>query len=215
MSKFEQYLDEMALPRDEDLSKVYYHGTNTKSAIEGIMKNGITAPDLTDRKGFLKPREGKVYMTPDLHYAAMYCMGYNGAGHEFYDKEFKRNEQFGYMCVIDGKQLADIEPDEDSIGEFIAYKKVQWLTDMAHRLLSRGALDKIYDGKVAYQARAGKTLVKKMTDKQKLELISLGAHIAHHGTIIPSQIWKFDKLNSVHLKSDSSNFFDLAEKIKG
>lgn len=215
MSLFDKFLIEMAAARNIDKNKTYYHGTPTEAAINGIIKNGITAPDLTDRKGFLKPVKGKVYLTPDLKYAITYCLGANILGHEYYDKEFKRSERYGYICVISGNELIDIQPDEDSVGEFVAYKKVTWLTNLAHRVLTTNTLNKIYDGEYSWWAKAGKTLVNKMTDDQKLELISLGAHIAHEGTIRPYEYWKFDKLNSVKLKSDGSNFFELAEKIKG
>lgn len=213
---FKQYISEMAVPRQEDLSKTYYHGTSTEKAIDGIIKNGINPPDLTFKpKNNLTPVEGKVYITPELRYAIIYAIGGDMLGSKWYDPEFKRNEQYGYLVVIDGNQLKDIQPDEDGLGELLYDKKApNWLQKLAQLNLAPSTLNKISQGEYSYFAKAGKVLVKKMSDQQKLEIISLGTHIAHTGNIQYKEIWKFDKLKTEQLEKDGSNFFKLAEKIK-
>lgn len=59
-------LVEMAAPRKSDLAKKYYHGFSSDKPLKGIIAHGLQAPDLTDKKGNLKPVEGKVYITPNI-----------------------------------------------------------------------------------------------------------------------------------------------------
>jgi hypothetical protein len=217
MLTFKQFIAEMAAPRLEDKAKVYYHGTSKEVSISGIMKHGINPPDLTlTKKHNLTPVEGKVYITPDLRYAIIYCIGGDMLGSKWYDPEFKRNERYGYLVVIDGNNIKDIQPDEDGIGELIYNKKApSWLMNLANRKLTTTTLRRMADGEYEYFAKAGKILVQLMTDEQKLEIISLGTHIAHTGNIGYKEIWKFDKAKTEQLEKDGSNFFTLAEKIKG
>jgi hypothetical protein len=63
-------------------------------------------------------------------------------------------------------------------------------------------------------AHAGKKLLPLMTDEQKLQLISLGAHVAHTGKLIPSAAYKIDGHKIGELRRDGSNFFDVAEKVR-
>ena len=65
LNELENYY-KMAIPRDEDKLKTYYHGTSTDKAAKSILKNGISVPDLTTRSGSLRPMEGKVYITPNM-----------------------------------------------------------------------------------------------------------------------------------------------------
>ena len=100
---------------DLDPRKVYYHGTSEKAA-RGIMRNGIQPPDLTvNPRHALSPVKGKVYITPHLKYALV-----NGS----------------HIFVIPGKELREIQPDEDSIGEMISKRKPRWLHDLAEEVLS-------------------------------------------------------------------------------
>jgi len=73
----------------------------------------------------------------------------------------------------------------------------------------------VHSGEYAYQAKIGKVLVKRMSDPQKLELIANhGAHIAHHGEIIPDEAYRIDRDKTHLLNRDGSNFFEHAERIK-
>lgn len=203
-----------ALPRQADIVKIYYHGTPKIDSGESILINGIKPPDLQNRKKQMTtPVEGKVYLTPHIDYAIIYCIGANMAGHSLPEKWINENP-FGYLFIIDGKSLIDIQPDEDSVGEMIYNKKIEWLNIMAKNYLTSNQLDKVMDGEYRYWAQSGKKLLKNMSDMQKLYLIDNGAHIAHTGRIIPSQAWKFDKNLCPDLKKDGSNFFRLAQRIK-
>lgn len=205
-------LFEMALPRDEDLHRVYYHGAEDFSLFEKIKTQGLKAPEILNPKRSLAPQQGKVYITPHLHYAMIYAIGGDLAGTNA-PAHWLKDKPFGLLCVIKGSKLKDIVPDEDSIGELIWKKKPAWLFNFASRNLGDATFKKVMDGDYVSWARAGKTLVKKLSDAQKLELIDNGAHIAHDGGLMVSEIWKFDKHLCPQLKQDGSNFFELAEKM--
>jgi hypothetical protein len=229
----------MAMPREVDFNKTYYHGTSKEENAKSILQNGIQPPDLTlKKKHKLTPEKGKVYITPALDYALIYALGYNMAGQDIsdqYDVKEKK-EIYGYIFVIDGKQLKDIQPDEDGVGEilydYVAMKngkstlagsglnkeqlsKLKWLDDLAKYVLTPLQYQKVirYDDYADF-AVAGKKLNKYMSEQQKLELIDAGAHIAHEGKIDFKECWRIDKRRSQELNRDGSNFFQIAEKIR-
>jgi hypothetical protein len=135
-------------------------------------------------------------------------------GQEMSDRAIGSFGQYGFLTVIYGNQMTDVQPDEDSVGEMIHDKKFYWLNDLATKYLSPSAIQKIMGGEYAYWARAGKTLMKRLSDAQKHELIDAGAHVAHGGALQPDEIWKFDKKRCQELEKDGSNFFDIAVRIK-
>jgi hypothetical protein len=217
----------MAAPRQSDLAQVYYHGTPKEENAKSIMANGINAPDLSTRSGYLKPVEGKVYITPKISYASTYAIGGSMAGHKVSDWMLKDYGQYGYVFVIDGQQLKDIQPDEDSVGEMISNGEAYWLDDLARDALEyedyddegqglgyNGLYDAVMGGEYDAWASAGKIVLDSMTDGQKLELIDLGAHVAHTGNLTPKEVWRFDRNRTIELAKDGSNFFDLAERIQ-
>lgn len=214
--RFRKYLKEMAMPRELDLKKTYYHGTSKDKLAQGILKKGINPPDLTTKKKTnLTPVEGKVYITSNLEYALIYALGANMIGStSLPDFMIKKGEDNMYLFVIDGKQLKDIQPDEDSVGEMIMNKKPMWLYKFADKVLSTSIMNKIMDGEYEYWAKGGKQLLKKMSDEQKLKLIDAGAHIAHTGALKPKEAWILPKTENHKLKKDGSNFFKVAKKIK-
>jgi hypothetical protein len=219
-----ELLSEMAAPRQSDLERVYYHGTAKKENAKSIIANGINPPDLSTRSGYLKPVEGKVYITPKISYASIYAIGGDMAGRKVPDWILKDYGQYGYIFVIDGQQLKDIQPDEDSVGEMISNGEVDWLDDLARDVLEyedyddevgyNGLYDAVMGGEYNAWAAAGKIVLDSMTDEQKLELIDLGAHVAHTGNLMPKETWRFDRNRTVELAKDGSNFFDLAERIQ-
>jgi hypothetical protein len=221
-------------PTEEMVSKKWYHGTSKESNAKKIMEEGLQPPDLTDRHGWLKPVEGRVYLTEDLSYALIYAVGANMVGTELPNSILEDDGQYGYLFVVEGSQLADIQPDEDSVGEKL-YEllknlekekrgitispntdkdKYWWLIYKAKQYLSASFLRKFLDGDMIYQARAGKTLMKYLSDKQKLQLISDGAHIANQGGLIPAEVWKIDKERCSEFQKDGSNCFEIAERIR-
>lgn len=213
MNKFNYYL-EMAATRTIDKDKTYYHGFGLKGNLESIIKDGLKAPELKPGRGnALTPVRGKVYITPELKYAIIYCIGGDMLGIKLRDSEIEKTPK-GYLCIISGKKLLDIQPDEDSIGEMIYKKKPEWLLKMAQNNLTPNQYKNVMNGEYDAWAVAGKKLVKIMSDNQKYELIDNGAHVAHEGNILPDEIWEFDKTLNEQLKSDGSNFFELAKRIK-
>jgi len=214
--RFKQYIHEMAMPRELDLKKTYYHGTSKDKFGEGILKKGINPPDLTTKKkNNLTPVEGMVYITPNLEYALIYALGANMIGSKSLpDFMTKKGEENMYLFVIDGKQLKDIQPDEDSIGEMIMKKKPKWIWELADAVLSYDVMDRVMDGEYEYWAKAGKILLKNMTDEEKLKLIDAGAHIAHTGSLKPKEAWILPKAENHRLNKKGSNFFKIAKRIK-
>lgn len=242
MKTFGDYL-EMAAPRSKDRARKYYHGTDREEAGTAILREGIRVPDLTTRKGKLKPREGKVYVTQNLRYAIMYALGGNMLGSNFWlnnmgnTTEFWKNQngRYGYLFEISGKDFIDIEPDEDSVGEMFAaaagsgiadfhdtyeIANLKWLVDLANYAVKVGAMTRLqlkrakgYDD-YGDLAVLGKKLIPLMSDVQKLELIDKGAHVAHAGNIKPVRAWRIDKVTAAELKKDGSNFFKIAKRIK-
>lgn len=219
MSKFQKYL-EMAVPRKQDLAKRYYHGTNKVEDANDIIKNGIKPPDLTlVKKNKLTPREGKIYITPDIGYAQIYAIGGDFAG----SKLAKVPGKYGFLFVVNGKDLKDIEPDEDGVGETLNKLlnqselniKEDRLVGLARRVLTPLQFKKLqrYDD-YADLAAAGKKIIPSLDIDQKFYFIDKGAHIAHTGTIKPSEAWKIDLNKIPLLVPDGSNFFYHAEKIK-
>lgn len=208
-------ITEMAMPRAIDYGKTYYHGTEDDKDGKSILRIGINPPDLTlKKKSMLTPVTGKVYITPTLRYAIIYCIGGDMLGHKVLDSWLTQGRRFGWLFVIDGKELKDIQPDEDSVGEMIYNKKPPWLYKLAIKHLTPKKLALVMKGEYSAWAWAGRKLLKIMDDKQKLELIDKGAHIAHTGKIKIKQAWRFDKEKSQELKDNGSNFFKLAKRVK-
>jgi len=121
---------------DLDLRKTYYHGTPTEKAAKGILRKGIQPPDLTTRKGPLRPVEGRVYITPELKYGIIYALGADMAGSREYPERFWQGSEYGYLFVIPGRELREIHPDEDSVGEMIGEKNPPWLWRLAQDVLA-------------------------------------------------------------------------------
>ena len=220
------------MPRKIDFAKTYYHGTDNDKAAKKILKKGIQPPEVVYQT-LMSPVKGKVYLTPDLEYALIYSIRANMIGRELPSSFIKPGTEYAYLFVIKGKELKDIQPDEDSIGEMI-YKLAgyrtpsklgggtyiesdtdfKWLWNMAKKELTPRQFEKVIDGEAAYWAAAGKKLVKKMTNDQKWQLIDAGSHIAHTGSLKIKEAWKMHKNDNVKLKKDGSNFFKVAKRIK-
>ena len=225
MNDLRKYIRKVLTEVIDTPTKVYYHGTPSKEAAESILRSGIQPPDLSSRQGVLTPVQGKVYITPDISYAQIYAIGGDLAGNDA-SRMVKTYGQFGYMFVIDGNKLGDIQPDEDSVGEMIHDEEVSWLSDMARYYLDEEPYDdegqdlgyySLYDavmgGEYDAWATAGKFLLDEMSDSQKQKLIDAGAHIANTGVLIPSRAYRIDRNKTQQLKRDGSNFFALAEEI--
>ena len=225
MITFKEFLDEMAAPTASIMKKVYYHGTAFEKAGLAILKRGIEPGDLATPEKYtgmknLVPVSGKVYITPSLHYAQIYAIGGDFAGEE--EPIELNGQEFGYLFSINGSDLVDVQPDEDSVGEMVMKELnipgknpvISRVADIVSTTLSARDLKKLKYGEYGMYAHAGKKVMSKLSDSEKIELIAAGAHIAHHGKLIPSGAWKIDLIHIENLKRDGSNFFDYAEKIK-
>lgn len=212
MKSFKQFIISEAQATEDLKQMTYYHGTTRREAALGIAKNGIKAPTLPPKKNSLTPVEGKVYVTPHIHYAQIYGIGgdYAGSDHQM---THHKSEPHGYVFAVHGSKLGDVQPDEDSVGEAVHNKKHGWLNHMANTHLGDATMKKVKEGDYSSWARAGKTLVKKMSNDQKLDAIRGGAHVAHHGTLEPDAVYRIHHSKIPLLKRDGSNFFEHAEKI--
>jgi hypothetical protein len=277
-----RWLRKAAPPTDLDMKKVYYHGTSSAKAAKGILRSGIQPPNLTTRYDRTRPVEGKVYITPKLEYAAIYALGGVFAGHDYPTGHMKGGE-YGYVFVIPGKELREIQPDEDNIGEMVYKQNPAWLHQLAldvlgdtrsgkpdrmglsedfdfdwldedeqqaflesigeaeseydpwdHRIEledwlqehpdadmdgyweyeTQSLMSEVMQGKYSAWAEAGKLILPHLSDKEQLELIDAGAHIAHEGKLKPSQCWRIRKTDSIKLKANASNLFKVAERCR-
>jgi hypothetical protein len=217
-----QELFEMAAPSTAHKTATYFHGTSSEPAGESILQSGIKPGDVVVQKKTVKgpslePVKGKVYVTSDLKYAQIYAIGGDMAG-----TDSPRNKGFGYLFVIDGSELSDIQPDEDSVGEMIYYALkgerkepiLQRYVSILTRSLTAGQLKKFKDAEYVMWAHAGKKLLKSMSDADKLAFIDAGSHIANTGEINFKEAWRIDKSKIKNLKKDGSNFFEIAERVK-
>ena len=207
-----QILCEMAAPTPEIQNMVFYHGTPSKEYADEIVKHGIKVSERKDKKS-LTPVFGANYITPHLHYAQIYAIGGAMAGSDA-SRDIPKYGEHGYIFKISGKSLKDIQPDEDSIGEMIGNGNgLSWLHDMARRHISPSTLAKAKDGEYAKYAVIGKSLVKKMTDSQKIDLITNHhAHVANFSVLHPEEMYSIHRKDVKLLKRDGSNFFDFAQK---
>lgn len=210
-----------AVPTAPMKSAVYYHGTPNEAAAKKILREGIRAPELKHSRGLMTPIKGRVYITPSLQYAAIYALGANILGSKNPPDWLWKKSRYGYVFEIVGKDLVDVQPDEDSVGELVmrlmSGKQTEpaWLLGLARVALTPKQYKKINDGEYAYFASGGKRLLKAMSDAQKLELLKLeGVHVAHAGDIKPQRAWRLDKKQVGKLKPDGSNFFQVAKQVK-
>lgn len=240
--EFRRYL-EMAAPREEDRSRVYYHGTDFANA-EKIMRDGID-PEATNlkynaRRPWLRPQHGHVYLTTSLRYAIVYALGGDYLGHEP-PVGSKPKSGKGVVFEIDGNSLSDMSPDEDAIGNILhialsekpediekyyypgksalfASQEIAALKQIAARVLTSLQYKNMASrwgkgGEVHYQANVGKKLSPHLPDGLKHFLIGLGSHVAHKGKIMPRRGWVIDKSDAPRLGKDGENFFALAKEI--
>jgi hypothetical protein len=236
-----------AAPTPEIQSKFYFHGTPDTRSADAIMKDGLQGRDRQGRV-HLAPVSGMVYLTPHIDYAIIYALGGNFQSQMLEKKDFA--DPYGYVFVLEGRDLVDVQPDEDSVGEWLSshsepilvpwkrpdntiamngekpymrtsgyvckaamgspdYRIWQFIRDN----MTDGQFEKAMDGEVSAQAAGGKRALKKMPDWMKIHLINAGAHVAHNGSIKPSQCWRILKADKMKLRKDGSNFLSVAERI--
>lgn len=230
MLSFRDTLTEMAAATTDMKAMRFYHGTATQESAKGIMANGLKPRNIQGRSQ-LAPVAGRVYLTPQLSYAYIYAIGGDMAGSTSVMQSWAQ-EPYGYVFVIDGHDLGDVQPDEDSIGEwfynhstqgeksYFGRKPICTDPNMAgiYNHIKNSAtqlqLKKALSGEYSAWAAIGKKAVKTMPDSYKLRLIQDGAHVANGGEVMPKECWMFDKAKvNPMMKKDASNFFQLAKKV--
>lgn len=149
--------------------------------------------------------------------------------------------RYGYVFVIPPSALVgDQQPDEDDIGQLYSFYLrggpdsyvhdgeaekyealkasglFQTFVDVMNASTTDAARRRIKGGEYSYYARAGKTALKnkRFTPDLKKALIAAGCHVAHEGTVIPTECWKIDKAKVGWLEKNGRNFFEIAERIR-
>lgn len=242
-----KYIDLLEVSANKIIKdKIYYHGTSSVVFANNIIKNGIKPPDISINR-LLTPVKGKIYVTHDISYALIYAVGgsyldedylkipYKGNETEFEhifndDKNSRRYGRYGYLFIINGDDLNDVQPDEDSIGSILhmylnnrptdeyidAFNDNALKSEIMHivnKRISPNTLKRVKEGEYAYYAKTGKIIVKWLSDISKLRLIQYGSHIAHHGELKPSSVWKIDKTKIGYIKKDGVNLAQYAKLI--
>jgi hypothetical protein len=240
MRNFMDIVNEVEASADLRASRLY-HGTKTQTAAEVILRDGIR-PGVTTpgKRGLAVPVVGKVYLTTSIEYACIYAIGGVFMGHDFFSarpEKLERDGRYGFVFVVNGEDLADVQPDEDSVGEFVMKHTdrsfdssyVGWryafrpdgIEDQRKRMVWHNIrhgmtslqFKKAVDGEVAYQAAGGKRALRSLPDQDKMDLIRWGAHIAHEGIIRSVEAWRIDKMRTREIARDASNFFEIAERV--
>lgn len=111
--------------------QTFYHGTSDDENGRSIMQNGIVPGNSSHARGHLTPVAGRSYLTTDLRYGVIYCIGGAMLGHAdpsyLINKTSRhgRTSQYGWLFVIHGDRLLDdVQPDEDSVGEAAQFAEI-------------------------------------------------------------------------------------------
>ncbi len=180
MIRFSSLICEMAEPTKKTLSGVYYHGT-TRAKAQNIIKNGLTPDKRTSYYGDEIPMKGHVYITEDLVNAIMYASSGNG----------------GCVLVFYGKNLIDVDPDEDIITKMILNSDGFFRRGVVNKI--ENEFGYIFDLRKKYPNMSdlefSKYIIQNvLSDEQKQKIIdTIGINIAHKGKLYPDECWCFDE----------------------
>lgn len=240
------FISEMALPTEAMKVTVFYHGTKDDANGRSILEKGLVPGNQgKSSRGHLQPAAGKTYLTPDLKYGIIYCIGGDmlGCSEASVPYLIGKAGQYGWLFSVKGEKLQDVQPDEDSVGraamlaweilrgsdpnrsvykddaQYIALLgedkfRLQQFVYNAKQAMTSKQWEGTTFGLISAQASGGKRMLKTMGDEWKLWLLKCGAHVAHHGPVMPDHAWRFDKNLTPQLHKDGSNFFSLAQQIK-
>lgn len=116
-----QVLLEDIPPKEEHTQINWYHGCPSYNFAQQIMKFGYLESNIersTYRGESEEPRKNKVYITQNLNTA----LGYGIGEYHYQDEEdevFDENDELGFLFVIPGDRLKDVEPDEDMVRDYL------------------------------------------------------------------------------------------------
>jgi hypothetical protein len=204
-------------------SSEWYHGTNEESAVNIIKSGGLNPSTITTKKSRgLQPVSGKTYLTRDIEEALAYAYLRSGAGSFKYPR-VGDDQKFGYVIVIDGNELKEIQPDEDIIADLVMdYESnmvngkhiFPWLVQLAKS--KTPSLYKKYEreGDYSYGTEMGKVLMKYLSDGQKEQLINHGKKLAHDGPLKVKEVWRIYLSRHSMYKSNPENFKSYSKRIK-
>ncbi len=202
----------MATPTENILNKTFYHGTKSKKEALFVLNNGIHPSDISFYPDSpYKPITGKIYITEDFSHALKYSIGNKFESLNNFENGL--GDRYKYLFSISGKNLKDIQPDEDFVGESIYKKTYPTLNTLAEQFIDKKSLEEVYKKNYQYWSHVGKEIMQYIPNDLKIKMIEDGGDIANEGYLPISGAWKFDILNASKLNATFSNFFNLAEKI--
>jgi len=149
---------------------VWYHGTPSLRSAQQIIKNGIvplTGKRRSDKTGEPPSRRGRVYLTSDVSTAA----GYAGPS--------------GYVFVVPGSNLVEIEPDEDAL-------LLLSISAMNDRSANMRDLQKLLRSRDSSSDSFFSDAIPEMNQKMIEWIVSMTSTLAHVGPVCPTHVYKID-----------------------
>lgn len=215
---FKEYLkeklNEMAKPREKEINKVYYHGTPVKESADNILQNGIQPNKVSFLIDIESGVKGYVYITPSLLEALYY------AGSTY------RDEKFGYIFEISGKDLKDIYVDDDYLKQIIRdvaenpnkfnSEKLKNIKIKIEKFLKQNKINK---DELRYIVFDNKELQKLFNDENIYNIIDYfkgKLSLAHKGKLEPTKSWEIEKKIAKKMfdNNKEQDFFKVAKRIK-
>ena len=203
---FDDFILEMAKPNENITNKTWYHGTNEKAGIL-LEKDRFLRPSTivnNKTRKFLAPIHDRVYLTNKLYHAVDYAI-----------LRSESNEH-PYLVEVDGKDLTDVLPDEDTIADLLVDNDSEndWLRELAYKVSPR-----LYDRYIKYHhygygTQIGKKIVKyHLTDSQIVKIINSNLKLSNFGPIPIKNIYKLPiEIRNVNRVDLMSHVYDIINK---
>jgi hypothetical protein len=220
-------------------AKRYYHATDRDEAGRSILREGVLRPSSPARpRVLLAPVPGRLYLSPRLYTVAVHALGSVAMGGSA-DMRPGRGRH-GWIFAVDAGDLGDVQPDEDQVGEAVEMalmspEKLAWWMDSqdpfrrsvarrpdllhdlrraAERFLTTRQVALVHRGDFTHVSAAGRSLLKHLPDRTKLDLLEMpGANVAHLGPLPIRAAWRLDKHRSREILTDGSNVLEIAERV--
>ena len=206
IDNFNDFIIEMAKPNEDIINKTWYHGTNEKAGIllekDRFLRPSTIVNNKTRR--FLAPIHDRVYLTNILYHAVDYAI--------FRSKP----TEHPYLVSVDGKDLTDVLPDEDTIADLIHDKGIEndWLRDLAKRVSPNMYHKYMTRYDYAYGTQIGKKIVKNhLTDSQIVKIINSNLKLSNFGPIPIKNIYKLPiEIRNVNRADLMSHIYRIINK---
>lgn len=214
------FLKEMAKPSQQLLDTNWYHGCDRESMLQ-IKKAGFLRPKEIVTNGMMAPMGNKVYLTSDLTKGIGYALFRSGSSLKYPRQNEDKNIK-GYLIVVKGSDLQDVDPDEDSIADMVpeylrdeetGVHPFSWLRSLA-KYHAPKSLQRYDNGDYAHGTKLGKMLVKYLSDLDKLKIINHHKNVAHTGKIPIDQIWEIPAKYQKELLADINTYQNYCKRIK-